>query len=812
MPKKKLQLILFLLTGMILFTSVHAQSRGGRPGGEIVGTVLEKQVQSPVEYAYVILYKSDDSTQVTGTITSNEGHFQFSKVMPGKYYIEIQFMGYQVSKISDIQINRNNRNINLGVIELEKSILETESIDIVAEKPAVTFKIDKKIINVDQQQTAASGTAVDVLENIPSVTVDIEGNVSLRGSESFVVLIDNIPSILEPNEILQQIPATTIENIEIITNPSAKYDPDGTSGIINIIMKKSKSAGINGIANLNVGLNEKYGADFLIYYRLNGYNFYFGADYNKRNSPGERRNENQTLQNDTLSYLFSDGESSRGRNYYSIRSGIEMKLAETDFLNLGLRYGYRSRIGTSEFDYDQWTIPGNIHYLYKSDEESERSGDFLSGNINYVHKFSDDGHELMAQLNFRKRDSNEESLNELFDDSGQITNGQKTTEKGPSQGIRAKLEYVLPLNKKSKFEAGYQNRIGRSEDITGFSEYDPIQSKYIEDTQFSNSIEYQRDIHSLYSLYAAERGAFGCQVGLRGEYTFRLIELMKTAEAFSIDRWDYFPTAHFSYQFVQGKQMMVSYTKRIERPRGWYLEPFETWSDAYNVRVGNPDLKPEYIDSYELGYQSYFGKNVFSVESYYRITNNKIERVRSVYSPNVTLHSTANVGKDYTFGAELMFNIDLIEWWNVNLMGNIYNYKVEGILNNNSFARESNSWGTRVNNTIRITPSTRLQLNAMYNSPRVSSQGEREGFFATNVSVRQEFFNRQLSATLQIRDVFSTAKHNSISEGVNFYYESYRKREAPIVMLNISYKFNDYEQERKNRDRNQNDNDEEEDF
>ncbi|MCK5033200.1 MAG: carboxypeptidase regulatory-like domain-containing protein, partial [Calditrichia bacterium] len=233
--------ILIFLVGIVLINSTQAQSRGEKGGGSVVGTVLEKMQQNPVEYAYVILYNVSDSSQVTGTVTNEEGHFQLTDVRPGKYYLEIQFMGYQIDKIGDIQINRNNRNVNLGLIELQKSILETESIDIVAEKPAVTFKIDKKIINVGQQQTAISGTAVDILENVPSVTVDIEGNVSLRGSESFVVLIDNIPSILEPNEILQQIPATTIENIEIITNPSAKYDPDGTSGIINIIMKKSQS-------------------------------------------------------------------------------------------------------------------------------------------------------------------------------------------------------------------------------------------------------------------------------------------------------------------------------------------------------------------------------------------------------------------------------------------------------------------------------------------------------------------------------------------------------------------------------------------
>lgn len=801
----------FTISLLACITFLNAQPGQGKRGGNIYGTVLEKTEKLPIEYAYVILYNSEDSIQVTGTITNEEGHFQLNGIVPGKYYLDIQFMGYQAEKISNIQISRKNRDINLGVIEVEKSIFRSENIDVVAEKPAITFKIDKKVINVDQQQTAASGTAVDVLENVPSVTVDIEGNVSLRGSESFVVLIDNIPSILEPNEILQQIPASTIENIEIITNPSAKYDPEGTSGIINIIMKKSQDAGINGVVNLNVGLNSKYGADFLLYYRLNGYNLYFGADYNNRNYSGEGRNKNETYQVDTTSYLYSDGESGRGRKYYSLRSGIEMKFNQNNILNLGLRYGYRSGKRTSDYDYDEWTVPGNAHSIYKSDEVSERSGDFLSGNIDYIHKFAKKGHEIITQVSLRKRQSDEEAVNELLD-NGKIVNGQKTLEEGPAERIRTKVEYTMPITESSKFEAGYQNRKGRSKDITGFLEFDTTQSVYIEDLQFSNSIDYQRDIHSLYSLYSNEIGAFGYQLGIRGEYTYRLIELTKSAESFSIDRWDFFPTTHFSYQFAQGKQMMASYTRRIERPRGWYLEPFLTWSDAYNVRVGNPGLKPEYIDSYELGYQTYFGKNVLSIESYYRVTNNKIERVSSVYSQNVTLHSTANVGIDYTFGAELMLNFDMVNWWNINLMGNLYNYEVEGKLNRNDFSRESNSWSIRFNNTIKLFKSTRLQLNALYNSPVVSSQGERDGFFVTNLSVKQEFFNRQLSATLQIRDLFATSEFNSISEGINFYYENYHKREAPLVMLNLSYKFNDYQKNKEQQQRGENGMEEEEDF
>lgn len=242
---------------------------------------------------------------------------------------------------------------------------------------------------------------------------------------------------------------------------------------------------------------------------------------------------------------------------------------------------------------------------------------------------------------------------------------------------------------------------------------------------------------------------------------------------------------------------MASYSRRIERPRGWELEPFETWMDAYNVRVGNPSLAPEYIDSYEIGYQTNFGKNLISSEIYYRITHNKIEHVRSVYDDNITLHSVENIGTDYALGGELLFNLDMLKVWTVNLMGNFYNYRVEGELYEESFSRESFNWRARMSNAIKLGASTQFQLDGMYNSPTVSSQGRREGFFITNAALKREFLNRQLSATIQVRDIFSTAKYEYTTVGPDFRTSRYATREAPMVMLNIRFNFNNYKPERR---------------
>lgn len=801
-------LLFFVFSGILLGQNPRMRGEQGMRGSSISGQVIDANTGQPIEYAYAILYNQSDSIQVTGTITDSDGFFRLAPVFSGEYYLEIHFMGYHSFFISDLKPQPRTGPKDVGMIELEPAILSTEQIEVEGEKAAIAYQIDKKVINVAENLSVTSGSAIDVLENVPSVTVDIEGNVSLRGSGSFVVLVDNLPSILEPNEILEQIPASSIENIEIITNPSAKYDPDGTSGIINIITKKNELRGVSGILDLDGGLDEKYAANVLLSYRENGKNFYLSVDYRNQNYPSFSETEHRSFFNDTTNYIFSDGRSSRLRNGYGFRGGMDWSIAKNDLFSIGFRYGARGHESSTNLDYDEWTDPGLIHNLYLSREFSERGGDYYSTNIDYKHSFSQKEHVISGQIQFSKRNGDEKSVNELWNKDNELSSGRETREEGPSSNIRTKLDYVLPLSDKYRFESGYQSRLGTSTDKTKLLDLDPLSGGYVLQPLYSHEFEYERNIHSLYSLFAGEAGDFGFQGGLRGEYTYRNINAKDQNQSFKIDRWDYFPTAHFSYTFSKGKQTMMSYTRRIDRPRGWYLEPFETWSDAYNIRVGNPALKPEYIDSYEMGYQTYFGANLFSTELYYRVTHNKIERVRSAYNEQVTLHSTENVGKDYTFGSEVMLNIDLLPQWNMNLMGNLYDYRVEGILYGRDFSRSSFSWSTRMNNTIKFGKNTRIQVNGNYNSPRVSSQGESKENFSVSLGVRQEFWNRQLALTLQIRDLLQTADREYISEGQNFYTYSYSQRKSPVVMLNLRYNINNYK-ERKREDGQENGMDEE---
>jgi len=286
----------------------------------------------------------------------------------------------------------------------------------------------------------------------------------------------------------------------------------------------------------------------------------------------------------------------------------------------------------------------------------------------------------------------------------------------------------------------------------------------------------------------------GYQIGLRGEYTYRKIDLINRNKSTLIDRIDYFPTIHATYKINEIQQIMASYTSRIRRPRGWYLEPFDVWEDANNLRRGNPSLIPEYIDSYELSFMTNWGKSLFSVEGYYRIRKNKIESVRSVLDKDVTLVTYRNMGKDYSSGTEFMLNTDFVDNWNVNLMSDIYYYKSVGSYNNQDLSSENLNWSVRLNNTFQIFSNTKLQINGQYNSASISAQSENKGSFMANIALRQDLFVKMLSITLQVCDIFNSSSYEGSSIGPGFETSYIYNKNAPIVSFNVTLNLNNFKQ------------------
>ncbi|MFO7445105.1 MAG: outer membrane beta-barrel family protein [Ignavibacteriaceae bacterium] len=791
----------FLLTLLTFsITAILYSQQNQQPAGGIIrGKVIDTDAKEPIEYANIILYSANDSMQVTGTITNTEGIFQITPVRPGNYYVDVQFISYEKRRFNDVILAPGNMTVDLGTIEIHSSAINLGNVVVEGERSPVSYQIDKKVIDVNQMATSMSGNAADVLSNVPSVTVDIEGNVSLRGSDNFTVLVDGRPSVLDAQDVLQQIPASSIDNIEIITNPSAKYDPEGSAGIVNIITKKTKTVGISGITNLNAGLKDKYGGDLLFEYKTENISTNFGIDYNNRNFPGSNKTEIQTAFGGTNTFVNTEGTGAWGRESFGLRGGIDFYLGSSDVLSLGGRFGDREMKRTNNLGYIEWTDINPEQLYYRSHTENNRGGYFYALNLNHQHKFAEQGHQVLSEISFRHNKSDETNITELFNNNV-LYEGIKNTENGPSSDIEGKIDYTLPIGT-GKFEAGYKTEFDLSTEELGYYEFNPSANIYEYRPQFSNEIEFDEREQSFYSTYSNEIGSFGFQGGLRAEYTYRSIQVADNPE-FLIDEWDFFPGIHTSYTIAQGHEVMASYTRRIQRPGGWQVEPFDTWMNATNIRRGNPALKPQYIDSYEAGFRTFLAGVSFTAEGYYRISHNKIEHLQSAYSENVRLNTFDNVGTDYSLGTELMFNFGLGKIWDANLMGNLYNYKIEGTLFEESFSRESFNWNTRFNNIIKLTTGTQFQVNLMYNSPTVSSQGEREGFFSTDLAVKQELLNRALSVTLQIRDIFSTARMEFTSSGPDFYSHSRMERDSPMVMLNVRYNINHFKQEDRRRPEN----------
>lgn len=791
------------MTIIVLGEETYAQKRGGgkfknKGNGSISGRVVVNSTNKPLAYATVYVYTVEDSSLVSGGKSKSDGVFKIESLGYGKYYICIKFIGFEKKSYNHIHLSSGSPNADLGDIHLDEDASMKDEVVVEAKKRAVEYKIDRKVVNVDKNLAASSGTAVEVLQDVPSIQVDIEGNVQLRGSSGFIVMIDGKPSILEPSDALRQIPASAIENIEIITNPSAKFDPDGATGIVNIVMKKQKYQGTSGLMSFDIGQYNKLGGNILLNYKNDFYNFFIGADYRGGDRPGTSINRNETTVDDLEKFIYSEGDRNWNRTHYGVRAGLDLDLSDNDKLTFQARYGAREMESTNQLAYSEWTSLEPEKNYYNSDQYWKRGGDNYSLSLDYIRTFGK-MHNLTAQFDYRKNNGDEESKDEMFDFDNIMTFGAFNTEDGPSQRLKTKIDYTLPIGEDFKYEAGYQSRIGVSEDITGTYDYDFDNHEYFLLEEYSHSIEYRRNIHSLYTMFSGMVDDFGFQGGLRGEYTDRKITLRGEDETFTIDRWDLFPTLHFSYKFNEDLQVITSYTKRIDRPRGWHLEPFITKSDAFNLRQGNPDLKPEYIDSYELGLLKYVGSNSLSLEGFYRRTVNKIERIKTLVEgeDDLFMNTTDNVGTDYSLGAEIMFDYQLFEFWETLLSGSAYQYKIESVIQGKEKNLESFNWNSRWKNTFQVFKTTTFEFTLRYNSASVSSQGTREGFLEAGLAIRQDLFEKKFSATLQIRDLFASRNHEHTTTGDSYYIYSYFEGEAPVLALTLKYNFNNFKQKRR---------------
>lgn len=768
--------------------------------GAIVGNVLEDELNVPMEFVNLVLFRVRDSAMVTGTISDLEGNFRLTDLPYGKFYLVANFIGYEKKIIPDLIITPKIQTIDLGNFTLRSATTSLQGVEVVAEKQRVEYHIDKKVVNVSQDIMADGASVVTALENVPSVRVDIEGNVTLRGSSSFTVLIDGRPSVLQGTDALQQIPASAVEKIEVITNPSAKYDPDGLSGIINVVMKKQQKPGYNGIINASVGTGNKYTTDFLVNYRTGKINLFGGANYNRYHFGGEGKSYNETFSRDTATIRSSDAEREMQRDGWGVKAGIDYFLDDKTTLSLSGRYGAYGFSRGGKTHQHIYTLPTTGDSYSVSDNDSRREGDYYEATLNLFRQLKGEGHKLEAMLLYSSRYGEDwEEQYEYRSDSSFIVDdlfpdGIRTTETGRSQNFRLRADYTKLFRNRTTLESGYQLRYESDPEDYHYYEYDYDLNEWVPFNLYSTGMDFVEQIHSLYGTWSGDLNAFSYQLGLRGEFNYRRIYSSGSDQTFLIDRFDLFPTVHISKKITENHQLLASYSRRLERPRGWDLEPTTTFMDPYNIRVGNPALEPEFIDSYDLSYQYRFKSSFISLEAYYRMTKNKITRIRTLLDDGIMLHTAQNLDKDHSTGTELMANLELTKWLLINASFNVFYYRLQGTVEGEEKDDESIQWDSRLNTTIKLPEDIRLQLTINYNGPSITAQGTREGYFMGNMAVRKNFFDQRLAVTLSGRDLLKTAKREMTSEGAGFYSYDKFYREAPVFMLSLSYKIHNYKQ------------------
>jgi len=774
---------------------VSAQPGAGPSTGAVTGRVFDAESKAPVEFANVVLYALPESTQVSGTVTDKTGAFRLDGVKPGRYCVGVSYIGYRDNTVSGFEI-AGGALMDVGRVDIEQQAVPVREVEATGERPAIRFEADKTVVDVNRLPTASSGTAVDALQNVPSVKVDIEGNVTMRGSSNFTVLVDGRPTPLAANEALKQIPAPTIDKIEVITNPSAKYDPEGASGIINVLLKKQRGTGVSSLANVDAGLKGRYNGDALLSYRRGIASVYGGAQLGRRRFDNERSTETRFFSGGETLSVEQAGDGIWQNHYGGGRAGLDLQFGPRDRSSISGRYGMFEGEGTGQLGVIERRLPADSATTYGTGAGWEFGSRYWFAMADHEHQFDTAGHKLTGRATWVASDGENSSRTTRYDAAGDTTSGLQIEQPGPWRRLQFDLEYVLPLRNSGNIEAGYEGKLERVDQEYRLSRLNAVSGFYELDSLSSHPYYGTQDNHALYAVGSRTWSKLNVKPGLRVEYGTRLIDVLDDTLQWPDPRpgWDLFPSLHLSYSLPANQQLTAGYSRRIDRPNPWMLRPFRVWQDDHRVNEGNPDLLASYVNSVEAGYELPFGANQLLLQGYWRTTSNMNEWVTSRDNADTTLLLVRpeNIGQDRSLGLELSANVSPTKWLNAFLTGNVYDYLETGTVVGVPFERGALTWYSSLRLTATLPTSTQLQLSGWLSSPTIAAQGSNDVYYSASAAVKQFFLKRALSVTLRCANLLGPTAWKTWSDGPGFHTNSEYTNEGYILSLALSYNFNNF--------------------
>lgn len=795
---------LLSLTFTFFQPSANAQTPASTPPTSAVGTItgeltfVKDGATLPVEFASIALFRTADSTAAGGTISDEKGLFRVAGIPTGRYYLLIQSLGFKDFRKNNITLSTTSPSLDLGAVMLTETVRQLSTLTVTGQKELIEYSLDRKIVNVDKLPTTLGGSALDIMQNVPSVSVDIDGNLSLRGSENVIILVDGKPSGLtglDRQAVLDQIPASNIETIEVITNPSSKFDADGAAGIINIVLKKEKAAGFNGNADLNIGTRDKYNASINLNNRLKKVNLFTSYNFRDRRRFSYRNNDRENFNNESLRYLEQR------------QNGISRDL------NNNLRFG---------FDWDvnkQLQMSGSVMYRPEFDRDRDwgtyryqNSTREITQLINRTSDEEENGggfdYALGLRKTFDKKDrlltfdatlstSSSDQLS-LFTQTTTNTLGvpiqdalfQRNTRLNSDEVAVMQLDFTEPLKNKAKFETGlkYTSRVldgdFQFEDRLGDNQ------QWVLNPLLSNRFIYDEKTSAAYANYGKEEKKWSYQVGLRLENTHLTTEQKTTGEVATQNYTYLFPSAFLNYNLSQAQKMQVNYTRRINRPWVRALNPFTDISDPLNIRFGNPNLRPELINSFELSHLWYGKSTSLTSTAFYRGTTDNVTRYSRLREDGVTEQTYLNLATSSSYGLEFVLNQDITRWWKAN--GN-FSYFMSNIQGDPTtpdvLTRSNSSWSARVNSNMTIMKGFDTQVSVNYRSPFIVPQGEIQSFFNVDLGVKKDIMKGRGAVSLRVSDIFNTLRFRIDRFGEGFTGFTEGKRESRIAFIGFTYRF-----------------------
>lgn len=751
---------------------------------QIKGQIFDKKSNSPMEFVTVILADEETERPLTGTTTDQNGKFQL-KTNSINYYVEISFMGYKTKRITDFV--KNNKRIDLGKIVISEDSETLDEVVVRADKSTTEFKLDKRVFNVGKDLSSTGASALEVLNNVPSVTVNIEGQISLRGSSGVQMLINGKPSVLasEDGNALGTLTADMIEKVEVITNPSAKYDAEGTAGIINIVLKKEEKRGLNGSITLNTGFPNNHSVGLSVNKRTEKFNLFsqFGVGY--RTFPGTNESNNKNLVNN--SGISSEGTGDKNEEFYNVILGTDYHINDLNVITLSGNFAFekeketanttfealQDEIVTRSWDREELTKATNPKYQY---------------DLQYKKEFKDNkDHHLLFSATGDFFGKNKESE---FGNTAKIGSLDNTLQKSRTDFKEAeytfKLDYAKPIRSEYNLELGTQYQIN---DVTNDYEVSSlVDDSWIVNSNLTNIFDYKQSVLGVYSTMAYEGTRWGIKGGIRMENTDLKTELKNTSDKNDQKYTDWFPSIHTSYKISKSFSLQAGYSRRISRPSLWSLNPFFSIRNNYNIYQGNPDLDPEYSDSYEISSVHIFKKSSLNFSIYHRFTTDVMERVIT-FEDNVSTLMPENIGTNAATGFEINGKYNPARWISLSGEFNMRYFKREGEFNDQNFDFTGNSWSSRLRSKFKLPGKIDFEITGNYRSKFKTYQSIISDNFFVNLGVRKKILKGKGVINVSVRDLFASRVRESTSQQENVFYSYSRRQRGRFITVGFSYGF-----------------------